>query len=508
MYKLFLLLLLIASCGFINDKGGAAIPLVYDKAAPFSDGLAYFETGDKYGFMDKNGNTAFLLDCDSVSSFKEGLAYFSRGGKYGYIDRTGKTVINPIYDDADYFRDGLAKVRAGLKFGVIDKSGGQIVPADYDGIDFTNGCIIALSGDKWGCFDKNGAALIKPAYDAITPIPEKGSAIVCLGGKCEIVDFKGGVKVPAKYDDLSYYGGEMIEARLNGKIGFLNVSDFSEAIPPSYDYASPFKNGRAAAEIGNKYGVIDEKGNAVVPFDYDYIEIFDNGVLALHKDDKCVLADANGRPVNGKQYDSILTGEYNAVYNSAPPLQNEITPRIKPFNQYTKSGAVRVPSMKYENVWDTVMLSDMNNCSKTFKLYDIDGSGKPVLYFRADGLIRSGPGLLAYSGIYSVKDGNLNELTAGYESSGSIGGNNVGFYLDTQTSKIVIGDSGGYGSFVEGSGGLAIYEYQDGEAKKTFASGLEIREGAPAQYRVNGEPAAEEEYNRAEARYEALPWPL
>lgn len=517
--------------GFINDKGNTVIPFEYDKAGPFSEGLAYFAAGDKYGYINKNGNVVFLLDCDSVSSFKEGLAYFSDDGKYGFIDKAGKVEIQSIYDDAGYFQDGLAKVRRGLKLGVIDKNGRSIVPVDYDDVNFDSGYIIVESGGKYGCFDKSGNLIFKPVYDSITMLSGKESAIVYLGDKPEIVDFKGNIEVSVKYDSIAYYGSEhgdgMIEVRLNDKVGFLDMSDFSEAIPTVNDWVSLFKKGHAVVENGNKYGVIDKKSNVIVPLNYDYIEIFDKGTLALNQDGKFLLADENGKIINENQYDSITeagscyivemggkyglldesgtevvepvydyipTDEYNSVYNakncfvatvygsepkydivqtgqdqdidlSSLLLQNEITPRIKPFNQYEKTGSINIPGSDDKTM--TVSVADgMNGCKKELKLYDIDGNGNTVLYFHAESLIRQGPGILSYSGLYSVKNGSLKELATGYECGGTAGGDSVSFLKDTETSKILIGKENYAGGFMGSTGGCAIYEYQNGEAKK------------------------------------------
>lgn len=587
--------------GFIDGKGNTVIPLEYDKAGPFSEGLAYFAAGDRYGFIDSSGNVAFLLNCDSVSSFKEGLAYFSDNGKYGYMDETGKVAIKPIYDDAGYFQDGLAKVRAGLKIGVIDKNGTEIVPADYEDISFDSGFIIVKADGKYGCFDKNGNLIFEPVYDSIAMLPERDSAIVYQGEQPEIVDFKGNIEVSQYNSIAYYgseHGGGMIEVRLNDKVGFLNRSDFSEVISPVYDWVSFFAKDHAVVGNGNKYGVIDKNGSTVVPLTYDSIEIFNNGTLALDQGGKYVLADANGKIINDSQYDSIEeigncyivgtdgqyglldengkevvapvydsapTGENSRVYNSdyccvatvygselkdyiivtgqdqdtdlsALLLQNEITPGIKPFNQYEKIGSIDIPSSD-DKIMAISVADGMNNCYKEFKLYDIDGSGNPVLYFYAESLIRLGPGILSYSGLYSVKNGSLNELVTGYECGGTAGGDDVSFFKDNQTSEILIGAVNGGGGFRGYTGGCDIYQYQNSEANKTVsykwisqAAGnheeSDLVDNAELFYDENGNPynkdtvlqadyVAEywlddkqvtvEAYNRTAGRYETLP---
>jgi len=587
--------------GFIDKNGNEAIPFNYDKAAPFSEGLAYFASDDKYGFMDRDGNVAFYLDCDSVSSFKEGLAYFSIDGKYGYIDETGKEAIKPIYDDAGYFQDGLAKVRIGFKLGIIDKSGKTIAPAYYDDISFDSGYIIVTSGGKYGCLDKNGNTMLNPIYNGISILPGKDAAIIYLGDESEIIDFKGNVKVRPKYDSISYYGGDagdgMLTVRLNEKVGFLDLSDYQEAIPPVYDFASPFIRHHAVVSINNKYGVIDMEGNITIPIVYDYIEIFEIGKLALDQGGKYKLADADGKVINDTPYDNIteigscymvnfdggygfldengtgvgapiysyiFTGEYNSVYNSdnccvassynphiqdsiiiAGPdraadlstllLQNVITPRIRPFSQYEKSGSINIPMSDY-NTMDISVLDGMNECWKELKLYDIDGSGKPVLYFYATSLKRQGPGILSYSGLYSVKDNRLNTIVTGYECGGTLGGNSVSFFKDADTSEMMIGTSNHYGGFGGFAGGCDVYSYQNGKANKItsyswvsqkagnydendllknadlfydgngnpYSEDNILQASSVAEYTIDDERVTAEAYNNVDKRYECL----
>jgi hypothetical protein len=86
----------------------------------------------KWGYVDKTGAMIIPLQFDSASLFKEGLAVVSIGDKYGYIDTSGKFAINPQFDFANDFEDGIASV--GVKtnseyvntFGYIDKVGKYI----------------------------------------------------------------------------------------------------------------------------------------------------------------------------------------------------------------------------------------------------------------------------------------------------------------------------------------------------------------------------------------------
>jgi len=171
--------------------GATVLPISYDKASSFHEGLAYFEIGDQYGFMDKSGKHVFYLECDSVSSFNEGLAYYSIDGKYGYIDVTGKVVIKPIYDDAGYFKNGAAKVRLNDKVGIINKSGQEIVPISYDDVYEDNGIFITVLDDKKGCANSKGKIILPTKYTEV--YVENGTINYSINDKWNIVNANGDV---------------------------------------------------------------------------------------------------------------------------------------------------------------------------------------------------------------------------------------------------------------------------------------------------------------------------
>ncbi|MBK7505883.1 MAG: WG repeat-containing protein [Bacteroidetes bacterium] len=51
------------------------------------------ERYDKFGFLDNSGKEVIPLIYDDAFRFSEGLAIVEKNGKSGYIDKTGKEVI-------------------------------------------------------------------------------------------------------------------------------------------------------------------------------------------------------------------------------------------------------------------------------------------------------------------------------------------------------------------------------------------------------------------------------
>ena len=54
--------------GYINEEGYEVVPLKYDYAKRFKEGLAEIVIGDKFGFIDKHLNEYFFVDGKSVGS--------------------------------------------------------------------------------------------------------------------------------------------------------------------------------------------------------------------------------------------------------------------------------------------------------------------------------------------------------------------------------------------------------------------------------------------------------
>jgi hypothetical protein len=114
--------------GYIDKTGKVVIEQQFDRAHPFSEGLAGVWMDGKPVFIDKTGNIVITPQCDAVSSFSDGVAAVGIGDKWGYIDRTGKIVINPQFYDAGAFLDGLAPIRLDRsvdlgRYAYIDKEG-------------------------------------------------------------------------------------------------------------------------------------------------------------------------------------------------------------------------------------------------------------------------------------------------------------------------------------------------------------------------------------------------
>jgi hypothetical protein len=285
--------------GYINMYGEEVIPVQYDWAFPFSEGLAAvsidskyeFIDAGKYGFINKEGHVQIPFDYDYALCFQEGLAVVGKNKKIGYINREGKTVIPFEYEGGTNFRDGIAGVIKNGKLGYIDKEGNVVIDCIYDNIfriaHASEEMIPVELDKKWGYIDTTGAVIIPFEFYRAAPFYSGRAYVSVNGDHFGFIDVNGDILVPLiyQYTPDNPYNEERTNIFLNCSIysvdyGFAYVGVITER----YGWRTlinrwdRFSGGYALVKKDGKYGFIDPKGNMVVPFEYDNATEFAHGI--------------------------------------------------------------------------------------------------------------------------------------------------------------------------------------------------------------------------------------
>jgi hypothetical protein len=183
--------------GFINREGKVVIAPQFDGQSineyakrSFSPGLIPVAKDQKWGYVDSHGVMKIPFQFDRAEPFSEGLAVVrlthQRNGLYeskaGYVDESGKFRIEAKFDGAWPFSEGLAAVSVGSKYGFIDKTGQFTIPPQFDNVSsFSEGLAAAAeemteTSDSlsprpgvekrpiWGFIDRSGAWKIRPRF--------------------------------------------------------------------------------------------------------------------------------------------------------------------------------------------------------------------------------------------------------------------------------------------------------------------------------------------------------
>lgn len=128
----------------------------------FSEGLAVvldckFDGEPKKGYMNKYGNIVVPVEYDEAYAFKDGMGKVAKNGHYGYVNANGVLVVNCVYDDVSDFNDGFGVVKQNDKYGYINKLGKLLGPINYDEAHpFAFGIAKVIRDGQIGFIDKNG----------------------------------------------------------------------------------------------------------------------------------------------------------------------------------------------------------------------------------------------------------------------------------------------------------------------------------------------------------------
>jgi hypothetical protein len=198
----------------------------YDDAAIFSEGLAAFRDGEKWGYLDVSFNAAIAPAFDSAEAFTDGLAIVQKDGRQYHIFEDG-TRFSPECDRVWNFSDGYATALLDGFYGYIDRATGDfaIEPVYDDVWSFESGlCPVSVGGGEWYYINATedmqfGGRQFEAAHKY-----SEGLARVREHGLWGFIDENGLDIVPAEWDDAQNCLGGMIGVCRDEQWGFLEAN--------------------------------------------------------------------------------------------------------------------------------------------------------------------------------------------------------------------------------------------------------------------------------------------
>lgn len=256
--------------GYINKKGEMSIPAVYERATVFKEGIAWVvKPNEAPAAINSDGKILFTFkQAEEVYNFSDGLAQFSMGNKFGYINKKGEVVVPAIYKRANPFSEGLAAVSESCEdgYGYIDKDGKQVINAQFSyAEDFINGKAIVLFGASgWGTIDKKGKYIINPQFEELNYDGDRYIIRLQGGKEYGYCDAVGKVIINPQFGACDVFGNsKLAPVKINDKYGYIDETG-KIAINPQFDFAFPFFGKSALVEANGKIGTIDKEGHYLI----------------------------------------------------------------------------------------------------------------------------------------------------------------------------------------------------------------------------------------------------
>ncbi len=287
--------------GFIDRTGKIVVPLQFDSANDFHEGLALVTAKGKKFFIDAAGHMTIASQFDLVHDFSESVAAVNIGetripnlglisnpGKWGYIDKTGKLVIPLKFTHAEDFSEGLAGVTDGDRGGFIDHQGKFVFDAPLDvTLGFHEGMVGVLRKGTLTYLDRTGKKIATPAdYGPKSNSFSEGLAPISLGGKWGFMDRTGRLSIAPQFEDAENFSEGLAPVKVRRTDTVWCPAD-----------ASGNRSGSTMM-----YGYVDKTGKLVIPAVFNSAEPFSEGVAAVRKCDQAYFIDKTGK--------TVITGDF------------------------------------------------------------------------------------------------------------------------------------------------------------------------------------------------------
>ena len=322
--------------GFCDKNRNIKIPLIFDDARPYSEGIAAIRVNDLWGFIDTEGTK--ICDCkfNNVKDFRNGYASVQRGWRI----RAGTY----IKDGQKHRKFGFSNYPNDLKnyWGCINRSGEIIIKLEnYDLGEYSDGLFNYYNHVRgWGYLDNKNEIVIEPKYSAAEPFSEGIGCVKKRYSKydkntpkntCFFINSTDEILFERGFYRLdSFYKG-YAPFEIYTEVGNFNCCGLMDKngnfiIKPQYTNIGKKFNqgciavekkiltGRFEGEYELKWGFVGINNNIVIPFKYDQAGYFNNGRSPVRNDEKSKYGYIN---MEGK-----LVIDY--IFESGYPFKNDL----------------------------------------------------------------------------------------------------------------------------------------------------------------------------------------
>lgn len=336
-------------CRYVSKKSKQEIiPARFERAMPFSEGLAAVRIGGRFGYIDERGEIAIQAQFDLAGDFTQGLAEVLIGDKTGVINRKGEIVVQPMFQRAiplnsqvivavegtwrsGYYAGfeklpGLAESSSLLRnAGLYHVAGYWVRKPDlkHVGVFDREGRGLIWASDRvddrgralYGLLASHGEWIIEPQYQYAGPLMSERATVRKLVDGVQLsgaVDPAGQIKVPLRTWALFYWVNGLANAQESYEGGAKQAlvdSDGNILGGRYFDKVERAEEGDISKVlIDGRWAGIDRAGNIVPnPDNGKVLASCPNGVRVISVDGKVQIIDASGQPTSSHLFEPLIS---------------------------------------------------------------------------------------------------------------------------------------------------------------------------------------------------------
>ncbi|MEO1628561.1 MAG: WG repeat-containing protein, partial [Bacteroidota bacterium] len=329
--------------GFIDKQGDVLQEFQYKRAGSFKRGLAWVYTDKGAMYIDKSGRTIISPKFQKTYDFEGNVARVVVNGKFGLIDKHGKYVLEPAFSDISAFDEyGLAVARLKgrqSRYILINQSGKRVTNRSFKKIEpFREGMAVVKFKSGYGYINHKGKVIVSGRFSKASDFSE-GYAAVQREGQCGYINRQGEEVIGFQFTKcLDFFDGKavvykgyrqggiidtsgqfVIEPSINrlfsfkegrglvrdNRYRFYYITEAAEMHEGYFDKASDFQHGVAVVQSEGKWGIINQRGIAIIPPKYDKIEDFQEGYAKVRIKGFSGLTNLQGELIVQPDYEYI-----------------------------------------------------------------------------------------------------------------------------------------------------------------------------------------------------------
>lgn len=298
-----------------------------EDSIPFEKTVLKYKKDGKYGLLSIDGKEITKPVYEEISSmtYKEGMLVVKQGENLGVININGKTVIDINYATitSDNYYNNQTKYKTtgfivsqkkddGYKYGYINYKGRKVLDTIYTEIERVteiqedkNVYLVAIKDGQVGLL-KNSKQILNHEYEDISYNLYNDVFIIQRNAKQGITDKEGNTKIPTEYDNI-LFGGIYINAKKGEEI---YVLDLNGNKIENTDIVSkvPTKDGQnyIVSDKNEIYKVVNKDGNIIIDKNYSYIEEIKDNFFIVANGNKNGIIDLSGKALVDLKYSSIF----------------------------------------------------------------------------------------------------------------------------------------------------------------------------------------------------------